>query len=155
MVEQLLLALKVAFVVLLYLFVWRVIRVASRDIAVGQESMVLTPPKRPAALKTPPRRRARLLVVASPELPEGTEIDLGRDLVAGRDEALDIPLGADGYASGRHARFAHGQDGDVVEDLRSTNGTFVNGDRVSGQRALRAGDVVTIGQTQLEYRAAE
>jgi len=153
LVEQLLLALKVAFVVLLYLFVWRVIRVASRDIAVGQESVVLTPAKRPAALETPPLRRARLLVVASPELPQGTEIDLGRDLVAGRDEALDIPLGADGYASGRHARFAHGQDGDVVEDLSSTNGTFVNGDRVSGRRVLRSGDVVTIGQTQLEYRA--
>jgi hypothetical protein len=155
LVEQLLLALKVAFVVLLYLFVWRVIRVASRDIAVGQESMVLTPAKRPAALQTPPPRRARLRVIASPELPEGTEIDVGRDLVAGRDEALDIPLGADGYASGRHARFAHGQDGDVVEDLSSTNGTFVNGDRVSGRRVLRAGDVVTIGQTQLEYRAGE
>jgi hypothetical protein len=155
LVEQLLLALKVAFVVLLYLFVWRVIRVASRDIAVGQESMVLTPAKRPAAPQTPPRRRARLLVVASPELPEGTEIDLGRDLVAGRDDALDIPLGADGYASGRHARFAHGQDGDVVEDLSSTNGTFVNGARVSGRRVLQSGDVVTIGQTQLEYRAGE
>lgn len=155
MVEQLLLALKVAFVVLLYLFVWRVIRVASRDIAVGQESMVLTPAKRPAALQTPPPRRARLRVIASPELPEGTEIDVGRDLIAGRDEALDIPLGADGYASGRHARFAHGQDGDVVEDLSSTNGTFVNGDRVSGRRVLRPGDVVTIGQTQLEYRAGE
>ena len=153
MVEQLLLALKVAFVVLLYLFVWRVIRVASRDIAVGQESVVLTPAKRPAALQTPPARRARLVVVASPELPQGAEIDLGRDVVAGRDEALDIPLGADGYASGRHARFAHGQDGDVVEDLRSTNGTFVNGDRVSGRRILQSGDVVTIGQTQLEYRA--
>jgi FHA domain len=156
LVEQLLLALKVAFVVLLYLFVWRVIRVASRDIAVGQESMVLTPAKRPASLAAPPpRRRARLVIVQSPELPPGTEIDLGRELVAGRDEALDIPLGADGYASGRHARFAHGQDGDVVEDLRSTNGTFVNGDRVSGRRVLQGGDVVTIGQTQLEYRAAE
>jgi hypothetical protein len=156
LVEQLLLALKVAFVVLLYLFVWRVIRVASRDIAVGQESMVLTPAKRPAALATPPpRRRGRLVVVQSPELAKGTEIDMGRDLVAGRDEALDIPLGSDGYASGRHARFAHAQDGDVVEDLRSTNGTFVNGDRVSGRRVLRGGDVVTIGQTQLEYRAGE
>jgi hypothetical protein len=155
LVEQLLLALKVAFVVLLYLFVWRVIRVASRDIAVGQESMVLTPAKRPAALATPPPRRARLVIMQSPELPPGTEIEVGRDLLAGRDEALDIPLGADGYASGRHARFAHGQDGDVVEDLRSTNGTFVNGDRVSGRRVLRSGDVVTIGQTQLEYRAGE
>ena len=99
---------------------------------------MLTPAKPPAAVQAAPRRRARLLVVASPELPQGTEIDLGRDLVAGRDDALDIPLGADGYASGRHARFAHGQDGDVVEDLSSTNGTFVNGARVSGRRVLRA-----------------
>jgi pSer/pThr/pTyr-binding forkhead associated (FHA) protein len=43
----------------------------------------------------------------------------------------------------------------VVEDLRSTNGTFVNGDRVSGRRVLRSGDLVTIGQTQLEYRAGQ
>ncbi len=151
MVEQLLLLLKVAFVVLLYLFVWRVIRVASRDIAVGQESMILTPQRPvPAA---PARPAGRLLIVRSPELPPGTAIEIGRDLVAGRDEALDIPLGADGYASGRHARFARGQKGDVVEDLRSTNGTFVNGDRVTGTRRLRAGDVVTIGQTQLEYQA--
>ncbi|HYX85224.1 MAG TPA: FHA domain-containing protein [Gaiellales bacterium] len=152
MVEQLLLLLKVAFVVLLYLFVWRVIRVASRDIAVGQESMILTPVK-PVANAAPVRPTGRLLVMRSPELPPGTAIDIGRDLLAGREEALDIPLGADGYASARHARFARGQEGDVVEDLRSTNGTFVNGDRVTGARRLRPGDVVTIGQTQLEYQA--
>ena len=43
MVEQLLLALKIGFVVLLYLFIWRVIRVASRDMQAGQESMILHP----------------------------------------------------------------------------------------------------------------
>ena len=52
MVDQLLLVLKVGFVVLLYLFIWRVIRVASRDVEVGQESMVLAP-----ALARRPRRR--------------------------------------------------------------------------------------------------
>lgn len=151
MVEQLLLALKVGFVVLLYLFVWRVIRVASRDISVGQESMVLAPVR--AARAIPPRPAGRLMVVTSPELGRGTAIEIGRELVAGRDERVDIPLGADGYASGRHARFARGQADDLVEDLASTNGTFVNGDRVSGVRSLRHGDVVTIGQTQLEYQA--
>jgi pSer/pThr/pTyr-binding forkhead associated (FHA) protein len=149
-VEQLLLALKVGFVVLLYLFVWRVIRVASKDIAVGQESMVLAPVR--AARALPPRPAGRLLVVQSPQLDEGTAIEIGRELVAGRDERVDIPLGADGYASGRHARFARGQSDDLVEDLHSTNGTFVNGERLTGVRPLRAGDVVTIGQTQLEYR---
>jgi pSer/pThr/pTyr-binding forkhead associated (FHA) protein len=99
------------------------------------------------------RASGRLVVMQSPELAEGTSIEIGRDLVAGRDENLEIPLGADGYASGRHARFARGQEGDVVEDLHSTNGTYVNGDRVTGMRRLVAGDVVTIGQTQLTYRA--
>ena len=152
MVKQLLLLLQVGFVVLLYLFIWRVIRVASRDMAVGQESMVLRP-VRPAAKPEPARAAGHLVVVQSPELEEGTRIEIGRDLVAGRDADLDIPLGADGYASGRHARFARAQDGDIVEDLHSTNGTYVNGDRLVGVRRLAAGDVVTIGQTQLSYRA--
>jgi hypothetical protein len=151
LVKQLLLLLQVGFVVLLYLFIWRVIRVASRDMAVGQESMVLRPVRPAAAVAE--RASGRLVVMQSPELAEGTSIEIGRDLVAGRDENLEIPLGADGYASGRHARFARGQEGDVVEDLHSTNGTYVNGDRVTGVRRLVAGDVVTIGQTQLTYRA--
>jgi len=152
LVKQLLLLLQVGFVVLLYLFIWRVIRVASRDMAVGQESMVLRP-VRPAAKAEPARSAGQLVVVQSPELEEGTRIEIGRDLVAGRETGLDIPLGSDGYASGRHARFGRGQDGDVVEDLHSTNGTYVNGDRLVGVRRLVAGDVVTIGQTQLTYRA--
>lgn len=152
MVKQLLLLLQVGFVVLLYLFIWRVIRVASRDMAVGQESMVLRP-VRPAANNEPARRAGHLVVVQSPELEAGTRIEIGRDLVAGRDADLDIPLGSDGYASGRHARFGRGLEGDVVEDLHSTNGTYVNGDRLAGPRRLVAGDVVTIGQTQLTYKA--
>ena len=151
MVKQLLLLLQVGFVILLYLFIWRVIRVASRDMTVGQESMVLRPVRPAAAAER--RGSGRLVVMQSPELREGTSIEIGRDLVAGRDEKVEIPLGADGYASGRHARFARGQEGDVVEDLHSTNGTYVNGDRVTGVRRLVAGDVVTIGQTQLTYRA--
>jgi FHA domain len=149
LVKQLLLLIQVGFVVLLYLFIWRVIRVASRDMAVGQESMVLRPVKPRAA---PERSHGRLVVVQSPELDNGTSIAIAHELVAGRDADLDIPLGADGYASGRHARFARGQDADVVEDLHSTNGTFVNGERLTGIRPLAAGDVVTIGQTQLAYR---
>jgi FHA domain len=152
LVKQLLLLLQVGFVVLLYLFIWRVIRVASRDMTVGQESMVLRP-VRPAARAEPARAAGRLLVVQSPELEAGTSIEIGRDLVAGRDAGLDIPLGGDGYASGRHARFGRAQDGDIVEDLHSTNGTYVNGERLAGIRRLAAGDVITIGQTQLTYRA--
>jgi pSer/pThr/pTyr-binding forkhead associated (FHA) protein len=44
-----------------------------------------------------------------------------------------------------------GEDADVVEDMNSTNGTFVNGDRLVGSRPLHDGDVITLGQTQLSY----
>ena len=153
MVEQLLLALKVGFVVLLYLFIWRVIRVASRDMTVGQESMILAPVKaaKPAPPK-PPRAVGRLIVSRSPELREGSVITLSRELVAGREEGADIPLPADGYASQRHARFVRAEQSDAVEDLHSTNGTFVNGERLEGIRPLEAGDLITIGQTQLTYQ---
>jgi hypothetical protein len=151
LVEQVLLALQVAFVVLLYLFIWRVVRVASRDLTVGQESMVLTP-ARPVE-QAPARAPGRLLVAASPELEPGTQLEISRELVAGRDAGLDLSMPSDGYASGRHARFVRGLLGDSVEDLGSTNGTYVNGQRLSGAHQLQPGDTVTIGQTQLTYEA--
>jgi pSer/pThr/pTyr-binding forkhead associated (FHA) protein len=153
LVEQLLLALKVGFVIVLYLFIWRVIRVASRDLAAGQESMILAPVKAPRpAPQAPPRSPARLVVASSPELREGSVIALNHELVVGRDAGLDISLPSDGYASVRHARFVRNPDGDLVEDLRSTNGTFVNGERLVGSRPLHPGDLITIGQTQLTYQ---
>jgi hypothetical protein len=151
LVEQLLLALQVAFVVLLYLFIWRVVRVASRDLSAGQESMVLTPvrPVEPRAS----RPHGALVVTSSPELEPGTRLEISRELRAGREPENDIAVTADGYASGHHARFQRGEHSDIVEDLNSTNGTFVNGERLVGSRPLKAGDVITIGQTQLSYEA--
>ena len=155
MVEQLLLALKIGFVVLLYLFVWRVIRVASRDMQAGQESMVLRPVKPVAATPAaPPRPAGRLVVAESPELAPGALLPISHELLVGRDEAADIRLQADGYASARHCRFVRGTDVDVIEDLHSTNGTYVNGDRLTGSRQLAPGDLITIGQTQLLYEKA-
>jgi FHA domain len=147
-VEQLLLVLKIAFVVLLYLFIWWAIRVASRDLRVGQESMVLVPPAQRRRRRS---RGGRLVVTRSPQLREGLRFEILGELVAGRDEGLDIALPDDGYASARHARFLGGEEADAVEDLGSTNGTFVNGGRLEGVQALRPGDVVTIGRTQLTY----
>ncbi|HET6849402.1 MAG TPA: FHA domain-containing protein [Gaiellales bacterium] len=148
MVEQLLLVLQVAFVVLLYLFIWRVVRVASRDLSVGQESMILTPVR---PIEQVQRPFGSLVVTESPELEVGTRLEVSRDLIAGRDISSDVAVPADGYASARHARFHRGAEADMVEDLHSTNGTFVNGERLTGSQRLRPGDVITIGQTQLTY----
>ena len=150
MVDQLLLVLKIGFVVLLYLFIWRVIRVASKDMEVGQESMILTP-VRPVGPPIPDRPVGSLIVTRSPELQEGSRIPISHELTVGRETGAAITLEADGYASGRHCRFVRGQAVDVIEDLHSTNGTFVNGQRLNGTRTLVEGDTITIGQTQFTY----
>ena len=151
MVDQLLLVLKVGFVVLLYLFIWRVIRVASRDVEVGQESMVLAP----ALTRRPRRADGRLTVEQSLDLAAGTTLAIDRELVAGRTETAQIRLVEDGYASGRHARFLRRDERDIVEDLGSTNGTFVNGEQLLGTRPLASGDLIAIGQTTLRYEAGK
>jgi pSer/pThr/pTyr-binding forkhead associated (FHA) protein len=149
LVDQLLLVLKVAFVVLLYLFIWRIIRVASKDVQVGQESTVLA-----AVRPSKPRRPVgRLLVESSNDLAAGQRLAIDRELAVGRADDAAIRLTADGYASGRHARFLRGEDRDMIEDLDSTNGTFVNGEPLHGIRPLEDGDLIAVGQTQLRYEA--
>lgn len=68
-------------------------------------------------------------------------------LVIGREEG-DIVIDWDGAASHLHARVAKDKDGYWVEDMGSTNGTFVNGHRIGGRVLLNRGDVVTVGQTR-------
>jgi ABC-2 type transport system ATP-binding protein len=83
----------------------------------------------------------------------GTEIPVTGQVVVGRDEGVaDIVLPSDPEISRRHATFAPAGAGLTVQDLGSTNGTFVNGHRVSGAVALRTGDRVQLGATILEVR---
>jgi hypothetical protein len=157
-VETTLLVLKIAFLILLYLFIWRIVRSAARDLRVPQESMILGPHQAIAAGLVAPRESrdaGRLVIVESPTLAEGTELPLGsRPLVAGRGATgTDIALVDDEFASTRHARFEPRQDGVYVEDIGSTNGTFVNDIRLTRERRLAPGDVVRIGDTYLRYEA--
>src|SRR5438876_583677 len=74
-VESVLLALKIAFLVLLYLFIWRIVRTASRDLRLPQESFVLPPA--PAAARPAPSSRSRRIVVArSSVLQPGESFDV-------------------------------------------------------------------------------
>jgi len=68
------------------------------------------------------------------------------EMVLGRDLTNDIPI-SDPEVSRRHARFIMQDDNLIVEDLGSTNGTFLNGQRVSNPQQLRAGDVITFGES--------
>jgi hypothetical protein len=152
-VDSALLILKIAFLVLLYLFIWRIVRTASRDLRLPQESFILAPSREGGvATARPSIDSGRLIVVKSRELDEGTDFELNSAQVTiGRGGQNDIALGADEYASARHARFEPRQDGVWVQDLGSTNGTFLNGARLERPRRLTHGDVVRVGETDLRY----
>src|SRR3954452_20332307 len=78
--------------------------------------------------------------------------DLVSDVVLGRDPSADVVLtDPSGQVSRRHARIVIRGTEAVLEDLVSTNGTFVNGERLDGPYALRAGDKVKIGGCTLEF----
>ncbi len=153
-VAEVLLALKIAFLILLYLFVVRVIRSAGRERqAPSQDSMILTPSAARAAglrREAPARRSVHLVVQRSPSLEEGDEFPLNSaPVTVGRGGQNDLVLGGDAFASARHARIEVRGDGVWVQDLDSTNGTYVNGSRVAGAQRLGAGDVLRVGETDL------
>jgi FHA domain len=152
--EEALLALKIAFLVLLYLFIWRIVRTVSRDSRPSQESFVLRPaPQQGPAVEAAPRPpRPRLVVVAGPVLPVGGELELdSTSFTFGRGDDNDVSIDGDEFASARHARIEPRRDGVWVHDLGSTNGTFVNGEPVDDPRRLLPGDVVAVGETELRY----
>ncbi|HEY8704091.1 MAG TPA: FHA domain-containing protein [Gaiellaceae bacterium] len=154
-VETTLVFLKVGFLVLLYLFIWRIVRSAARDMRLPQESMILAPQQAAAAGLLPQpsaRELGRLVVLTSPALEEGESFTLdSHPLTVGRGSGNDVSLSADEYTSTRHARFEPRRDGVWIEDIGSTNGTFVNGIRLTRERKLTAGDVVRIGETDLRF----
>ena len=154
-VDEALLVLKILFLVLLYLFIWRVVRTAARDLRTApQESFILRPGEAEAGglAASPPIRTGRLVVLKSPALEEGTIFELdSAALTIGRGGQNDVPLENDEFASARHARFEPRRDGVWVQDRGSTNGTFVNGTRLDRPRRLTPGDVVRVGETDLRY----
>lgn len=149
--DEALLALKLAFLVLLYLFVWFVVRSATRDLrAAPQESIILSAADaaRLRAQAAPPTRK--LLVLSSTVLRAGSEIALTAPTSAGRGAENGIRLDGDEFVSSVHALLEPAGEGLWVSDSHSTNGTFVNGARVAERRLLQPGDVVRIGQTDLQ-----
>jgi hypothetical protein len=164
-VGQLLLVLKIAFLVLLYLFVWRVIRTAGKapkatasagaSEGPAADSMILTPAAAAAAglgsaARSRGPRTVRLVVQRSPSLETGAAFPVASaPLTLGRSGGNDLVLDGDEFASSRHARIEARGDGVWVQDLDSTNGTFVNGARVVGAERISAGDVLRVGETDL------
>jgi hypothetical protein len=151
-VEEALLVLKLAFLVLLYLFIWRIVRSAARDVRMPQESFVLAPGSVPGLGEEPQIQSGRLVVIKSPALEEDDELLLdSAALLVGRGSGNDVNLARDEYASSNHARVEPRRDGVWVEDVGSTNGTYLNGIRLTNAKRLTPGDILRVGETELRY----
>ena len=127
---------RLLFLGLLYLFLFRIARTLVGDLR--------------AAAREPGAELGRLVVVASPagEPPEGTSLALDAIATIGRDVNNAVVV-EDQFVSAEHAILTFRGRNWYVEDLGSTNGTFVNGSPVDGVAPLGFGDVVQVGQVRL------
>ncbi|GGM00172.1 FHA domain-containing protein FhaB/FipA [Nakamurella endophytica] len=154
---------RVGFLILLWLFVLAAIRVIRSDLRLAAEGRVADPSRRAA------RRAARashgvplpaapgapltptMLVVTAGSL-AGTRIRLGPGpILIGRAEDSTLVLDDD-YASTRHARLVQQGSGYAVEDLGSTNGTYLDRTRVVAPTPVPVGVPIRIGRTVIELR---
>ncbi|ABG03006.1 FHA domain containing protein [Rubrobacter xylanophilus DSM 9941] len=146
-----LLAAKALLLLLLFAFVYAVVRRGVGDL----RSIPDDEPFRPGVPREAPAKRrgvSELMVEESEVLAPGTEFPIGNGTTTiGRSSASDIVLKSDDYVSGRHARLTRHGGLLYVEDLGSTNGTFVNGRKAVGATPLRDGDLVRVGSTTFRY----
>ena len=143
-----------AFLVLLYLFIWRIVRSASRDMRLPQESMILRPRPGRAAAPAAGRGSGALVVVSSPALTPGgsaSRSTRSSSSAAALERRLDSR--ATSTRPPQHARIEPRRDGIYVADDGSTNGTYVNGIRLSREPRLSPGDVVRDGRDRAALRA--
>ena len=97
------------------------------------------------------RRQLRLEVIEPREM-EGRVFDLDGEVTVGRSNGCGISTAYDSYSSTVHARLYRSGGQIWVEDLGSTNGTFVNSERITQPARLAKGDLLQIGATVFEVR---
>ena len=100
--------------------------------------------------EAPRRRRALHLEVVEPAEYQGATFDLDDELTVGRSPGCGVPTTYDTYSSTLHARLFRRGDQLWVEDLDSTNGTYVNAERITKPVRLGRGDLLQVGATVFE-----
>ncbi|WP_422653736.1 FHA domain-containing protein FhaB/FipA [Jatrophihabitans sp.] len=148
---------RFAFLALLWLFLFGMIRVIRLELRTAGAPRVPVPAKpkskkaRAAAESRPGRGALSQLIVTEGSL-AGTRVALtGKPILIGRANDSTLVL-TDDYASTRHARISENNGVWYLEDLGSTNGTYVGQSKVTGPLPLEAGVVIRIGKTAMELR---
>jgi FHA domain len=151
-------ALKFGFLAVLFLFLLWVTRSAMKDLARTGGAAAAEPVEPPG-----PRRREsgmpdlragvepRLEVVAAMGHQPGASFDVGSGATLGRSDGADINVN-DPFASSAHARIFPRGDYMYLEDMGSTNGTFLNGRQVRSAERLKVADSIRIGDTEYRYQ---
>jgi FHA domain len=156
--EPLAVALKFGFLAVLYLFLLWVVRSAMRDLARYEgTSAAAEPVDLPGPMRrergTPDLRAGvspRLQVVAAMGHEPGTTFDVGEGATFGRSDSADIRVD-DAFASSAHARIFPRAEFMYLEDMGSTNGTYLNGRQVKRAERLKMADTIRIGDSEYRY----
>jgi pSer/pThr/pTyr-binding forkhead associated (FHA) protein len=104
------------------------------------------------AAKVPRGKRGAVarLIVIEPRASKGTAISVAQEVTFGRAPGCTVSVPDDTFVSQIHARVFNDQGNIILEDIGSTNGTYVNGTRLTVALALHKGDRIQIGSTVLE-----
>ena len=154
-------ALKFGFLAVLYLFLLWISRSALRDLARGQDTGPAAEPvdaprsarrrEQPSPLGLMRNMDPRLEVIAALGYEPGTSFDISQGATLGRSESAEIPVN-DPFASSAHARIYARGDFMHIEDMGSTNGTYLNGRQLRGPERLKVADVIRIGDSEYRYQ---
>jgi pSer/pThr/pTyr-binding forkhead associated (FHA) protein len=151
--ESLLTVLKFCFLALLYLFLLRVVRIVALELRATKPLVELVAD---APVVAEPRAGASVdkggwaLKLLEPVARKGEWLPVNAELTAGRAGGCSLVLADDTFVSQVHARVFPRNGRLWVEDLGSTNGTYVNGKRITEATRVRRGDQVQFGQTLVE-----
>ena len=155
--DPLAVALKFGFLAVLYLFLLWVSRSALRDLTRSQDAASSEPVDAPGGRRSDPQdggllahMSPHLTVVAALGRDPGDVIDVSAGATMGRGESADINVD-DPFASSAHARIYARGDFMQIEDMGSTNGTYLNGRPVRGAERLKEADSIRIGDTEYRY----
>ena len=157
--DPLAVALQFGFLAVLYLFLLWVVRSARRDLVRGQEPALadrspdLDEPQggRHAGLDLSAGVAPKLEVVAAMGYEPGTLFDISDGATLGRSDSADIHV-EDPFASSVHARIFASSGFMHVEDMGSTNGTYLNGRQLRKAEQLKPADKIRIGDSEYSYR---
>lgn len=155
MPDLVLLILKYVFLAILWIFVARAVRAVLIELrpakAAGGGPRGAPVPSQPPPRKAKAKAPSKAVVLEGTGL-KGKTFPLSGELTIGRAEQCQVRVEGDTYVSSMHARIFQRDGSYMVEDLGSTNGTYLNRRRITAPAELQRGDRVKVGKTVLEMR---